>query len=214
LVRVPTQATAAGRTDAGVHARGQVAHIDTEASWEPYRLMEAINFHLKPDPICVRLVEAVSDEFHARFHAVERRYRYRILCRRAPPTLDRDRVWHIRHPLDSQAMAEGGALLIGRHDFTSFRAVICQAKSPIKTLSRIRVSRVDEEVWIDVAAPSFLHHQVRNIVGTLLEVGIGRWPVARVGEVLAARDRSVAGQTAPAAGLTFLSAHYLTAETM
>ena len=205
--------TAAGRTDAGVHARGQVVHLDLAAPWEPFRLMQAISFHLRPDPITVVACDAVPDSFNARFDAIERRYRYRILNRRPVPVLDRDRVWHVSRPIDAAAMAEGAQALIGKHDFSSFRAIECQAKSPVRTLTTLTVTREGEEISIEAVAPSFLHHQVRNIVGTLAQVGLGRWPVDRVAEVLAARDRSQAGPTAPAAGLTFWAVRYPSADT-
>ncbi|MDX2101986.1 MAG: tRNA pseudouridine(38-40) synthase TruA [Alphaproteobacteria bacterium] len=209
----PVSVIAAGRTDAGVHATGQVVHVDLQKPLPPFRVMEATNFHLKPEPIAVLAAVEVPDSFHARFDAVERRYRYRILNRRPPPVLARNRVWHVQHALAVPAMQEAASLLEGRHDFTSFRAALCQAKSPVKTLTRLTVREAadgpeGEEVWVEATAPSFLHHQVRNLVGTLVEVGLGRWQPTRMTSILAARNRSAAGQTAPAAGLTFLAVRY------
>ncbi len=198
----------AGRTDAGVHAEAQVAHLDLARDIDPLRLREALNFHLGSARISVLAAARVPETFHARFSAVGRAYRYTILARRARPALAAGRVWHVPHALDAAAMAEAAQLLIGRHDFTSFRAAACQAASPVKTLERLEVRREGELIHILAEARSFLHHQVRTMVGTLKLVGDGRWPVARVGEVLAARDRSAAGPTAPAEGLTLTAIRY------
>lgn len=198
----------AGRTDAGVHAEGQVAHLDLAREIHPLRLREALNFHLGAARISVLEVACVPETFHARFSAVGRAYRYAILDRRARPALAAGRVWHVRHALDTAAMAEAARLLVGRHDFTSFRAAACQAASPLKTLDRLEVRREGETIHVLAEARSFLHHQVRNMVGTLKLVGEGRWPVARVAEALAARDRSAAGPTAPAEGLTLTAIRY------
>lgn len=192
---------AAGRTDSGVHALGQVAHVDIDKDADAFRVKEALNYHLKPDPIAVVDAEAVSDDFHARFSATERRYRYRIVNRRAPLALDAGKAWQVGRPLDADAMHEAAQPLIGFHDFSSFRASECQADSPEKTLTDIRVSRYGEEIEITVRAPSFLHHQVRNIVGTLAPVGEGKKPVSWLASVLRAKSRSKAGATAPACGL-------------
>ena len=198
----------AGRTDAGVHAAGQVAHFDLARGWDPVRIREALNFHLQPDPIVVLDAAEVAANFHARLSATRRRYRYRILNRRSPPALDRDRVWHVREPLDHAAMADAARTLVGNHDFTSFRAASCQAKSPVKTLDLLEVAREGDEILVCAAARSFLHHQVRNMVGTLALVGEGKWSRADVDRALAARDRSAAGPTAPAQGLCLLGVDY------
>ena len=201
-------AVAAGRTDAGVHALAQVAHVDLARDFPPERVMGALNAHLRPHPVAVLEVRRAGPGFHARFSATERRYLYRILNRRAPPALERGRVWHVIRPLDAERMQEAASLLVGRHDFTSFRDSQCQAASALKTLRRLHVRRCGEIVEIHAAARSFLHHQVRNMVGTLVLVGGGRRPIAWVTEVLAARDRSRAGPTAPAEGLYFAGVGY------
>jgi len=198
----------AGRTDAGVHATGQVAHVDLPRAFPPDTVRDALNFHIKPHPVSVLAAEAVDDTFHARFSAVGRRYLYRLLDRRAPPALDRHRVWWVPRPLDAAAMAAAAAELLGHHDFTSFRATGCQAKSPMKTLDRFDVVRVGAEIHVEAAARSFLHHQVRNMVGTLKLVGEGRWSAADVARALAACDRRAAGPTAPAAGLALTEVVY------
>ena len=201
-VAVATQA--AGRTDSGVHALGQVAHADIGRNDPPGKIRDAVNALLRPHPVAVLEAEIVANDFRARFDAIERVYRYRILNRRAPPTLERGQVWHVARRLDAAAMGAAGQHLVGCHDFTSFRASHCQARSPIKTLDNLAVSHSDAEIWIDVRARSFLHHQVRNIVGTLVQVGLGRWTHSTVHQILAARDRSAAGPTAPAHGLTLV----------
>lgn len=198
----------AGRTDSGVHALGQVAHFDLERSTDTDELLGAINHHLRPWPVSVRSAEAADEDFHARFSATGRAYLYRIINRRAPLALDRGRVWWVKIPLDAEAMAAGAAFLVGHHDFTSFRASECQAASPEKTLDKLEVRRLGEEIQVVAESRSFLHHQVRNIVGTLKLVGQGRWPAARVGKALAARDRSAAGPTAPPDGLYLTSVTY------
>ena len=198
----------AGRTDAGVHASGQVAHIDLEREMTAGSLAAALNFHMKPHPVVVRAAVAVGPEFSARFSAMRRSYRYRILNRSARPALEARRVWHVPKPLDAGAMAEGAALLLGRHDFTSFRAASCQAKSPLRTLDRLEVTRCGEMIEIVAEARSFLHHQVRNMVGTLRLVGDGRWRAGQVAEALAARDRAQAGPTAPPDGLALTAVGY------
>jgi tRNA pseudouridine38-40 synthase len=193
--------TGAGRTDAGVHAAGQVAHLDLARDWAPERLVGAFNAHLRPQPVAVLAARSTSGDFHARFSAVGRRYLYRILDRRAPPALDRGRVWHVPVALDSELMHEAAQALIGRHDLTSFRAADCQAASPVKTIDRLHVARSGDEIHVRAAARSFLHHQVRIIVGTLRLVGERSRPVAWVAEARAARDRTAAGPTAPPEGL-------------
>ncbi|MFO1036459.1 MAG: tRNA pseudouridine(38-40) synthase TruA [Geminicoccaceae bacterium] len=204
----PAEVTGAGRTDTGVHALGQVAHLDLSRDWLPERLAGALNFHLRPHPIAVLEAAACAPDFHARFDAIRRRYLYRILARRAPPVLDRERVWHVPVRLAAERMHEAAQALIGRHDFTSFRAIECQAPSPVKTLDLIHVRTEGDLIEIRFAARSFLHHQVRNIVGTLKLVGEGKAPVDHVREVLAHRDRKAAGQTAPAAGLFLVGVDY------
>lgn len=195
----------AGRTDAGVHATGQVAHIDLARETTADTVRDAINAHLRPDPIAVVAAEEVDPAFDARRSAVERHYRYRIVNRRGPLALDRCRAWHVTPPLDTEAMVAGAAPLIGHHDFTSFRASPCQARSPVKTLDVLDVVRDGDDVWIEARARSFLHHQVRNMVGTLRLVGEGKWTPDDVVAALAARDRAAGGPTAPADGL-FLTA--------
>lgn len=199
---------AAGRTDAGVHAAGQVAHVDIAKETTADTVRDALNFHLKPDPIAVLAAEAVSEDFHARFSATMRHYRYRVLNRRAPPALDRGRVWHVGTPLDAAAMHAAAQVLVGRHDFTSFRAVSCQADSPVKTLDALSVEAVGDEIHLQARARSFLHHQVRNIMGTLKLVGEGKWRSANVVAALAARDRGRAGPTAPPDGLCLMRVDY------
>lgn len=198
----------AGRTDSGVHALGQVAHFDLARPMEARKIREAINYHLKPHAIAVLEAEEVDEDFHARFSATGRAYLYRILDRRSPPTLDRGKVWHVNRRLDAEAMNDAAQVLVGHHDFTSFRAKECQSDSPVKTLDRLDVSRLDDEVHIRVAARSFLHHQVRNFVGTLQLVGDGRWTKGDVKQALEACDRSAAGPTAPACGLYLTTVTY------
>ena len=198
----------AGRTDAGVHAAGQVAHIDLDRNFEPDTVRDALNFHLKPEPIAVLEVAAVSAEFHARYSATRRTYRYRIVNRRAPLALERGRAWWVPVPLDAEAMAMAAEVLIGRHDFSSFRASECQARSPVKTLDRLDVRREGESIEFTVAARSFLHHQVRNFVGSLRWVGEGRWSAADLRAALDRKDRRAGGVTAPAQGLTLLRVDY------
>ena len=198
----------AGRTDAGVHALGQVAHLDLEKPTTAETLRDAVNHHLKPAPVAVLAAEVAAADFHARFSATERRYLYRIVNRRAPLALERGRAWWVPRPLDAAAMHAAAQVLVGKHDFSSFRASECQARSPVKTLTGIEVSRLAEAVEIRARAPSFLHHQVRNFAGTLRLVGEGKWNAAKVEAVLAARDRSAAGQTAPAEGLYLTAVAY------
>ena len=199
---------AAGRTDAGVHALAMVAHVDVEKTLTEHRLREGLNALVRPGPVSVLAAEQVADDWHARFSCVGRRYLYRILNRRAPPALDRGRVWHIAVPLDIAAMAESAAMLVGRHDFTTFRSVNCQSESPVKTLDRLDVTRVGDEVHIKAAARSFLHHQVRSMVGCLALVGRGQWRPQDMREALEAHDRAALGLNAPAQGLYFVEALY------
>lgn len=201
---------AAGRTDAGVHALGMRAHIDIAKSLTPFRVMEGLNALLRPNPIAVLACEIVPEDWHARFSCIGRSYEYRIINRRAPLTVERKRAWQLPHPLDAQAMHDAAQVLVGLHDFTTFRSVNCQAKSPIKTIDWLNVSRVGDRILINVAARSFLHHQVRSMVGCLSLVGSGRWSAARLADALAARDRDKLGVNAPPDGLYFVSAEYPT----
>ena len=200
--------TAAGRTDAGVHALAMPAHVDVMKSLTPHRLREGLNALVRPQPVSVLEVEEVADDWHARFSCTGRRYRYRILNRRAPPALDAGKVWHVPVPLDVDAMAEGARQLIGRHDFTTFRSVHCQSDSPVKTLDRLEVTRAGDEIHIEAAARSFLHHQVRSMVGCLGLVGRGQWSPDDMRKALQARDRAALGLNAPPHGLYFLEAIY------
>ena len=203
---------AAGRTDAGVHATGQVAHADLSREWDAFRLSEAVNWHLKPAPVAVTACARVADDWHARFSAVERRYTFRIIARRAPLTLDAGLAWRVIGPLDVAAMEAGAAHLIGLHDFTTFRASICQAKSPVKTLDEITLEERPypggQDIRIHLRARSFLHNQVRSIAGTLERVGAGSWDPARVAEALAAKDRAACGPVAPPDGLCLTGVGY------
>ncbi|HEY6815750.1 MAG TPA: tRNA pseudouridine(38-40) synthase TruA, partial [Croceibacterium sp.] len=198
----------AGRTDSGVHALAMVSHVDVAKDIAPFRLMEALNARLRPEPIAVTACAAKPDDWHARFSCVGRRYLYRIRNRRAPLTLEKGRAWLVTRPLDAGAMDRAALALVGHHDFTTFRSAHCQAESPVKTLDRLAVRREGEEVLIEAAARSFLHHQVRSMVGTLALVGLGQWREAQVGEALAARDRAALGLNAPAEGLYFVEAVY------
>lgn len=208
---VPTIA-AAGRTDTGVHATGQVAQCDMGRDWDPFRLSEALNYHLKPMPVAVVACAQVDDDWHARFSALERRYTYRLICRRAPLVHDAGKAWHVKQALDAEAMAEGAAHLVGRHDFTTFRAVHCQAKSPVKTLDEVRVETVDlpygSEIRLHLRARSFLHNQVRSIMGSLERVGAGAWQPDDVKDALDAKDRAACGPVAPPQGLYLTGVGY------
>jgi tRNA pseudouridine38-40 synthase len=200
--------TAAGRTDAGVHALAMSAHVDIARELTPHRLREGLNALVRPLPVSVLAVEPVADDWHARFSCTRRRYRYRILNRPAPPALDRGKVWHIAVPLDLAAMHEGAAQLVGRHDFTTFRSAHCQSDSPVKTLDRLELSRVGEELHIEAAARSFLHHQVRSMVGCLALVGRGQWAPVDMKKALEAKERAALGFNAPPHGLYFVEAIY------
>jgi tRNA pseudouridine38-40 synthase len=208
----PHAVQGAGRTDAGVHATGQVAHCDLARDWDPFKLLGALNAHLRPDPVAVLAVAVAGADFHARFSATARSYTYRIVNRRAPLTHDRGHAWQVTRPLDAAAMEAGAAHLIGKHDFTTFRSLYCQAQSPVKTLDDIVVTTHDypggDEIRLHFRARSFLHNQVRSIVGTLERVGSGAWPPERVAEVLAARDRAECGPVCPPDGLTLTHVQY------
>ncbi len=199
---------AAGRTDSGVHALGMVAHIEIRKPFDPFRLMQALNAVLRPAPVAVIDCRAVADDWHARFSCIGRAYEFRIVNRRAPLTLERGKAWLVTRPLDAVAMHEAAQVLVGTHDFTTFRSTHCQALNPVKTLDTLDVSRHGEHVIVRAAARSFLHHQVRSMVGTLALVGLGRWSVAQVAEALAAKDRAELGLNAPPDGLYFVRAVY------
>ena len=203
-----TPSAVAGRTDAGVHAAGQVAMLALPAGLDARRVRDALNFHMKPHPVVVLQAALAPPDWNPRFSAIGRCYRYRILNRRARPALLAGRVWHLPHPVDDAAMRAGAAHLLGRHDFTSFRAAACQAKSPLRTLDRLDVSRDGDMIEVAAEARSFLHHQVRTMVGTLVQVGSGRWAPGMVADVLAARDRQQAGPNAPPGGLSLVAVRY------
>ena len=198
----------AGRTDAGVHALGQVAHVDLAKEWPPDRLRAALNAHLRPAPITVLSAEPAPPEFDARFSARSRLYLYRILNRRAPPALERGKVWHVASPLNAEAMHSAAQGILGKHDFTTFRAAQCQAKSPDRTLDEFTVSRRGEEIHMEAKARSFLHNQVRSMVGSLKLVGEGVWPVDRMRKALDAHDRAACGPVAPPDGLYLVRVAY------
>ncbi len=198
----------AGRTDAGVHARGQVAHFDLAKEFPPDTVRDALNYHLRPNPVVVLEATNAASDFQARFSATARHYRYRIVCRRASLALDVGRAWHVARVLDHERMHEAAQTLVGRHDFTTFRAVECQANSPVKTLDRLDVSATGEDIFIDASARSFLHNQVRSFVGTLKLVGEGKWTARDVADALAACDRSRCGPVAPAEGLYLMRVDY------
>ncbi len=200
--------TGAGRTDAGVHALGQVAHFDTAKDFAPDKIRDALNHFLRPDPVAVLEAAIAAPDFHARFSAIGRRYLYRILTRRPPPVLERGHVWHVVHDLDADAMNAAAQMLVGHHDFTTFRAAECQAKSPLKTLDALRVSRLGGEVHVAAQARSFLHNQVRSMAGSLKLVGEGKWCAGDVKDALEARDRSRCGPVAPPEGLYLVKVDY------
>ena len=198
----------AGRTDAGVHALGQVAHVDLGKDIDADTIRDALDAHLRPNPVAILNVEAVAGDFDARFSARARHYRYRIVNRRADLALDRDRAWRIVKPLDAAAMHEAAQRLVGHHDFTTFRSTECQAKSPVKTLDRLNVSREGDEIRIQTSARSFLHNQVRSMVGSLVQVGEGKWSAGDLGKALDAKSRAACGPVAPAAGLYLVRVDY------
>lgn len=199
---------AAGRTDTGVHATGQVLHVDLEKDWKPAVVRDALNAHLVPEPIAILDVSVAEESWHARFSAKERRYLYRVLNRKSPPALDQGRVWHVKKPLDVAAMHAAAQALVGKHDFTTFRDVQCQAKSPVKTLDVAAVRREGEYVLLEFASRSFLHRQVRSMTGSLAEVGAGRWTAADFKDALEAKDRTACGPVAPAEGLYLTGVGY------
>jgi tRNA pseudouridine38-40 synthase len=205
---------AAGRTDAGVHGLAQVAHVDLQKDWDPFRLSEALNFHMKPAPVSIIDCARVSDEWHARFSALERQYLFRLLVRRAPCGHQAGLVWQVQNPLDIDAMREGASHLIGHHDFTTFRSSICQSASPSKTLDRLDIEQVETrwgpEIHLHVQARSFLHNQVRSFVGTLERVGAGTWDPIRVKEALEARKRDACGPDSTPRGMYLASVRYPT----
>lgn len=197
-----------GRTDAGVHALGQVAHIDLSKEWNLSKIRDGLNYHLKPAPIAVTKAEVVDEEFDARFSAIRRHYRYVIVNRRARLTIDRAYAWQVPRPLDHELMNEAAQSFVGHHDFTTFRSTHCQAKSPLKTIDTISVLREGEKVIVECSARSFMHNQVRSMVGSLAEVGIGKWPVSGIQSAIDAKDRAACGPVAPAHGLYFLKVEY------
>ena len=200
--------TGAGRTDAGVHALGQAAHFDLVKTFEPGKVRDALNYHLRPDPVSVLEAAAVDEDFHARFSATARHYLFRILNRRSPPALEAGKVWHVSPKLDAEAMHAAAQFLVGQHDFTTFRAAECQAQSPVKTLVRLDVSQRGEEIHIEASARSFLHHQIRSFAGTLKLVGDGKWQPRDVKKALDARDRAACGPVAPPEGLYLVRVDY------
>lgn len=199
---------AAGRTDAGVHAEAMAAHCEIEKPLTPFRLMEALNAKLRPQPVAILACEEVADDWHARFSCIGRRYVYRIVNRRAPLALDAGRAWRVPNPLDAEAMHAAAQILVGTHDFTTFRSIHCQAQSPVKSLDSLTVRRFGEEIEIEAAARSFLHHQVRSMVGCLMMVGRGQWSAADLKAALDAKDRAALGFNAPPDGLYFVEARY------
>jgi tRNA pseudouridine38-40 synthase len=205
---LPAASFVAGRTDAGVHAAGQVAMLALPDNLDGRRVRDALNFHMKPHPVVVLQAEAAPPGWNPRFSATGRSYRYCIINRRARPALLAGRVWHLPHPVDIGAMQEGAAHLLGRHDFTSFRAAACQANSPLRTLDRLDVTQDGDMIEVAAEARSFLHHQVRTMVGTLAQIGLGRWRPADMATILAARDRSAAGPNAPPHGLSLVHVRY------
>lgn len=202
------QVFGAGRTDAGVHAMGQVAHFDLPKDWETDRLRDGLNHHLKPDPVAVLAASEVDDGFHARFLATKRHYLYRFITRRAPLALDKGRAWRRPKALDVEAMHRAAQMLVGKHDFTTFRSAQCQAKSPVKTIDEAAVERDGDEIRFTVSARSFLHNQVRSFAGSLEYVGVGKWSATDLGEALKAADRSKCGPVAPPEGLYLVQVDY------
>jgi tRNA pseudouridine38-40 synthase len=208
LSAVRVTVTGAGRTDAGVHAYGQVAHFDLEKIFEPGKVRDALNHYLRPQPVVVLAASVVSEEFHARFSATARHYLYRILNRRSPPALEEGRVWHVSTKLDAEAMHRAAQALVGQHDFTTFRAAECQAASPVKTLDRLNVSQRADEIHIEASARSFLHHQIRSFAGSLKLVGEGKWQPRDLAKALAVKNRAECGPVAPPDGLYLVRVEY------
>lgn len=208
LTKDPVVMNGAGRTDTGVHALGQVAHFDTERDLDPFRIQECVNAHLAEFPISVLSVERVDESFHARFSAVERFYIYKIINRRSKLTLDLNRAWKVLRPINEEKMNAAAQILVGKHDFSSFRAAGCQSNSPVKTLKGICVERISDQVIVKIFAKSFLYHQVRNIVGSLCKVGVGEWSEEKFREVFESKNRASAAMTAPACGLYFWKVRY------
>lgn len=208
ITREKAQVHGAGRTDAGVHAEAMAAHLDIEKPLTAFRLMEGLNARLRPHPIAILACEAVDGDWHARFSCVGRRYVYRIVNRRAPLALDQGRAWRVPQHLDIEAMDNAAQILVGTHDFTTFRSAHCQSASPVKSIERLRVSRYGEDIEVEAAARSFLHHQVRSMVGCLVLVGQGKWTQNDLAQALAARDRAALGFNAPPDGLYFVEARY------
>src|SRR4029079_821040 len=203
-----TLAQGAGRTDAGVQARGQVAHVDLSKDWDADTIRDALNAHLRPHPVAILSAERVADDFSARTSAIRRHYLYRVINRRADLTIDAGRAWRVARPLDAPAMHAAAQRLIGKHDFTTFRSTECQAKSPVKTLDVLKVERAGEEVYVTSTARSFLHNQVRSMVGSLVQVGEGKWSPDALAKVLEARDRTACGPVAPPDGLYLIKVDY------
>jgi tRNA pseudouridine38-40 synthase len=204
----PSTVVGAGRTDAGVHALGQIAHVDLTREWDTFELRNAINGNIRPHAVSILEAGIVPNDFHARFSAVRRRYLYRILTRRAPPAIERNRVWHVPQDLDAEAMHEAAQTILGNHDFTTFRSGSCQAQSPVKTLDRLDVMRFGETIEIRAEARSFLHKQVRSMVGSLKLVGSGKWRVSDMADALRAKDRGRCGPVAPPCGLYLVTVDY------
>jgi len=203
-----TPVQGAGRTDAGVHARGQVAHVDFGKEWETDTVRDALNAHLRPHPVAVLAAERVGDDFNARTSAIQRHYLYRIINRRPDLTVDRGHAWRVPRPLDDKAMHAAAQRLVGKHDFTTFRSTECQAASPVKTLDQLDVRRDGDEIVVVTSARSFLHNQVRSMVGSLVHVGEGKWSADDLARALAARDRAACGQVAPPDGLYLMRVDY------
>ncbi len=199
---------ASGRTDAGVHALGQVIHFNLNKKFTPYKIQMGLNNYLREEDVSVLSCEEVDENFHSRFDAKMRHYRYRIINRKAPLTIEKNRAWHISQKLDVEEMKKAAEFLIGEHDFSSFRDAECQAKSPIRTVKKITVEKIGEEILFEISAKSFLHHMVRNIVGTLVLIGSGKFPAAEIKRILSAKDRTKSGPNAPACGLYFLKVDY------
>lgn len=211
---IPTRVTGSGRTDAGVHALGQVAHVDIARSMTADQVQGAFNYHIKPAPVSVVHVEAVPEEFNARFSAIQRHYRYKIVNRRAPLTFDRGLKWHVKTPLNAGLMHDAVQILVGQHDFTTFRHVNCQAKSPVKTIDYLTVEQQGDEIHLLAGARSFLHHQIRSITGTVKLVGEGKWSKSDLKAALEARDRAALGFNAPPDGLYFVGVDYSVEDTV